>query len=361
MIDLKDFFSERPYSWVAEKKNIRLIQAINQLRKHHVMHCQAYRRADKLISQGSCCDTLESLPYLPVRLFKDYSLFSVPSNELLRTMTSSGTSGQAVSKIFLDKDTSIAQSHALAIILRDFIGKKRLPMVIIDTKTILRDRKAFSARGAGIMGLSSFGRDHFYALNEDMTLDVDGLLSYMAKYSEERVLFFGFTFMIWLHFCEEMDRRGLRLNQERGILIHAGGWKKLSEMAVDNHAFKTRLRQLCGTIQVHNFYGMVEQTGSIYMECEEGHFHTSNFSQIIIRDTVSHEVVPFGTRGLIETMSVLPWSYPGFALLTEDTGEILGEDDCPCGRQGRYFKFHARLPRAELRGCSDTYAADRRS
>lgn len=51
----------------------------------------------------------------------------------------------------------------------------------------------------------------------------------------------------------------------------------------------------------------------------------------------------------------LPTSYPGHVLLTEDEGEILGVDNCPCGRKGKYFKIHGRIKSAELRGCSDTY------
>lgn len=54
---------------------------------------------------------------------------------------------------------------------------------------------------------------------------------------------------------------------------------------------------------------------------------------------------------------MLPHSYPGHSLLTEDEGIILGEDDCPCGRKGKYFKLTGRIKQAELRGCSDTYAA----
>jgi len=62
-----------------------------------------------------------------------------------------------------------------------------------------------------------------------------------------------------------------------------------------------------------------------------------------------------GERGLIELVSLLPVSYPGHALLTEDEGVILGEDDCPCGRRGVYFSVLGRLKDAEIRGCSDTY------
>jgi hypothetical protein len=54
-------------------------------------------------------------------------------------------------------------------------------------------------------------------------------------------------------------------------------------------------------------------------------------------------------------MNVLPDSYPGMSILTEDVGEILGVDDCPCGRKGKYFVFRSRLEKSESRGCGDTF------
>ena len=62
-----------------------------------------------------------------------------------------------------------------------------------------------------------------------------------------------------------------------------------------------------------------------------------------------------GEEGVLQVLSPLPRSYPGHSLLTEDLGVLLGEDDCPCGRKGKYFKVTGRVPRAEVRGCSDTY------
>ena len=102
---------------------------------------------------------------------------------------------------------------------------------------------------------------------------------------------------------------------------------------------------------------MVEQTGCIYMQCEHGHLHASNFSDIIIRNPKDFSVASFGEKGIVQVVSLLPESYPGHSLLTEDEGVVLGEDDCPCGRKGKYFKILGRLKNAEIRGCSDTYAA----
>ena len=100
---------------------------------------------------------------------------------------------------------------------------------------------------------------------------------------------------------------------------------------------------------------MVEQPGSIFTECDIGdRLHCSKFSDIIIRDSQLNKL-PHNKKGIIQVLSLLPESYPGHNLITEDLGEILGEDDCPCGRKGKYFIVHGRIPRAEVRGCSDVY------
>ena len=58
-------------------------------------------------------------------------------------------------------------------------------------------------------------------------------------------------------------------------------------------------------------------------------------------------------KGMLQLLSVLPTSYPGHNILTEDTGMILGEDNCKCGKKGKYFKVFDRLEKAEIRGCGD--------
>jgi hypothetical protein len=96
------------------------------------------------------------------------------------------------------------------------------------------------------------------------------------------------------------------------------------------------------------------------MECEYGHLHASVFSDVIVRRAKDFSAADFGERGIIEVVSILPESYPGHALLTEDEGVLLGEDDCPCGRLGKFFRISGRLENAEIRGCSDTYAVQSR-
>ena len=76
---------------------------------------------------------------------------------------------------------------------------------------------------------------------------------------------------------------------------------------------------------------------------------------VLVRDPQTLALQPVGEPGLLQVLSALPQSYPGHSLLTEDLGVLLGEDDCPCGRPGRYFTVLGRQRGAEVRGCSDTF------
>jgi phenylacetate-coenzyme A ligase PaaK-like adenylate-forming protein len=356
-MELSEILDIQPYSLNKAEKERLLSPFLMNLSRHHYEHCLPYRKMMDSVSFDVQRDySYTELPFLPVRLFKMFELNSVPKEDIIKTMTSSGTSGQAVSRIFLDRDTSSSQTKALTKIVSSFIGSQRVPMIIVDSESVIKDRNLFSARGAGILGFSMFGSKRMYALNEKMELNIEELQEFLEKYKGERIFLFGFTFMVYQHLYEELVKFGVKLDLSNAVLIHGGGWKKLISEAVTSEVFKTNLKEVCGINHVHDYYGMVEQTGTIYMECECGHLHAPVFSDVIIRRAHDFSIADIGEKGIIQVLSILPKSYPGHSLLTEDEGVLLGEDDCACGRLGKYFRIKGRLKNAEIRGCSDTYA-----
>lgn len=358
--DFDDFLKISPYSLAKREKGKLLTERLVELTRHHKNSCPEYANILNSIGFNSDrVDNIEKLPFLPVRLFKELDLKSIKQEDIVKTMTSSGTTGQAVSKIYLDRKTSANQQKTMTKIVSDFTGSGRMPMIIIDCPSVLKNRTMFSARGAGILGFSIFGSKKIYALDDDMKLDVEGLKTFLEVNCGKKILLFGFTFMIWQHFYKELLRlkdEGVTFDLSNGTLIHGGGWKKLISEAVNHEEFHKKLKDVCGLERIHDYYGMVEQTGCIYMECEYGHLHASIFSDVITRRPIDFSECDIGETGIIQVVSTIPESYPGHSLLTEDEGVILGEDDCPCGRKGKYFKINGRLKNAELRGCSDTYA-----
>jgi len=349
-----------PFSLDKAEKGKLLTVRLLELTKRHIANCPEYAAMMRGIGfDADKCDSYYNIPFLPIRLFKELDLKSIPREDIFKIITSSGTTGQAVSKIYLDKTTASSQQKVLVKIVSEFMCSERMPMLIIDSPSVIKDRAMFSARGAGILGFSIFGSDRAYALNDDMEIDIPAVEAFLEKHKGKKILLFGFTFMVWLHFYKELLKLANKPDLRNGVLIHGGGWKKLLNEAVSKDEFKKRLTDVCGLCDIHDYYGMVEQTGCVYMECEYGHLHASVFSDVITRRHTDFSPCAIGEPGIVQVVSVLPESYPGHSLLTEDEGVIVGEDDCPCGRKGKYFHINGRLKMAEIRGCSDTYAVGR--
>lgn len=342
--------TERPFVLNADEKRDVLLKEFSLLTNHHLKHCPEYARLfARLKLPEPPYSRLNEIPYLPTALFKSVDLLSIPREEIFKTLLSSGTTGSTPSRVYLDRATAQRQTVALADIVADFIGSQRLPILIVDTEEVIRDRNLFTARGAALVGMLTFGREPFYLLDRDLKGRQAEFETWRKRHLDEPWIIFGFTSMVWKYFIpfwQDSVPPG-------SIVLHGGGWKKMEAEGITNQDFKGRLKEKFGIERCYNYYGMVEQTGSIYMECEEGVLHASDLSEIIIRNPDNFEEAKSGEVGVVQTLSILPKSYPGHSLLTEDLGCETGIDSCPCGRKGKTFQIVGRVPQAEPRGCSD--------
>jgi hypothetical protein len=299
--------------------------------------------------------SIEEVPYLPVSLFKAMDLRSVSSDQVRVTLTSSGTTGQRTSRIAVDAETSLRQQRALGAVMKTAYGPKRLPMLVVDTSDVFKRPDLMSARGAGVLGMMRFGRDHAFALKSDLTVDRPAIDGFLARHGQEPFAIFGFTYMVWQYLYEQLRVDAPDLSS--GILVHSGGWKKLAEKAVGNEEFRRRLKDQFGLHQVFNFYGMVEQIGSAFLEGADGLLYPPNFADVLVRDPRTWEHLPIGKEGVVQVLSLVPRSYPGHSLLTEDLGIVEAIDGGAGGRLGKGIRILGRVPKSELRGCSDVFAA----
>jgi phenylacetate-coenzyme A ligase PaaK-like adenylate-forming protein len=351
-MELTEVLNIPQYSIPKKEKDAVMLDLLKGLHTWHYGHSDEYKKySDVVIDPSKKITSVADFPFLPVSAFKNHALKSIPQEKVFKVLTSSGTTGQAVSQIYLDKETAQLQTLALSKIITHVVGSTRLPMLIVDSKAVFANKQSFSARGAGILGLSVFGKDHTYILDDKFELDKNALLAFLKKYDGQPILIFGFTFMVW----QFLFQTHVKADLSKAILIHSGGWKKLMDMAVDNATFRKELNEKFGLSNIYNFYGMVEQVGSVFLENSEGYLHCPNFADVIIRNPVDFSVQPDGTEGLVQVLSVLPKSYPGHSLLTEDIGIIMGTDNSKNGWKGKYFKLLGRAKKAELRGCSDTF------
>lgn len=354
-MELDELLSLPGYTLAQRDKQAMLTVRLRELTLLHRERSEAYRR----ILAGLQCEpeaigSLVDVPLLPVGLFKRYALRSIPEEQVFKVVTSSGTTADAVSRVYLDVAAARIQTRALAAVMTHWLGPSRLPMLVVDACSTLQERRTVTARGAGIIGMATFGRDHFYALDDDMQLDREGLHVWLDRHSGSPILIFGFTFVVWEHLLGALDPG--EVNLSKGILIHSGGWKRLSKRAVSADRYKAELKRVTGLRRVHNFYGMAEQIGAVFVECERGFLHAPNAADILVRDPRTWEVVPDGEVGVGQVLSALPESYPGHSVLTEDLARVEAVDNCRCGRRGKAVSILGRVPEAEIRGCSDSAA-----
>ena len=192
---IEDFYNSETYGLDKEAKDKLVTKELLELTELHREKCEPYANMLKAMNYDpSKVKHASDIPFFPVRLFKEMDILSIPREEVFKTMTSSGTTGQAVSKIFVDKDTAMTQQKVMIRILSEYLGKQRIPILVIDTPSVMKDRKSFTARGAAIIGLQVMARGITYVLNDDMSLNMDSLREFLEKNGDKKFLIFGFTF-----------------------------------------------------------------------------------------------------------------------------------------------------------------------
>ena len=285
-------------------------------------------------------------------MFKSFKLKTIKNESTIKTYTSSGTSSKKLSVISVDYKTSLLQSRALKKIFEDFFKKEFDSIFFLDSKKTIKKNLSINAKNLAIKGFSQVAKKKYFLRNSKENLNLKILKKYIKKNPKKPFIIFGFTSNIWFDLLKIMIDKKNKLPKNNGILIHGGGWKKMEKEKISKKNLYYQILKYLGVKEVHNYYGMVEQTGSIFFECEKGFYHTSIFSEILIRD-LDLNISKDKQLGLIQLFSILPLSYPGHNILTEDLGIIKGTDDCKCGRKGKYFLVEGRVKDSEIRGCSD--------
>jgi hypothetical protein len=294
---------------------------------------------------------------MPVSIFKEYELRST-AEAGMRLESSATTSGTA-SKIFVDKATRKRQTMSANKVLSDFIGTEKRPYLVFDLEATVRGTASLGARGAAILSLAHHASKFFFVGHEvagQLRLDLDALYAACAEIGSQAFVAYGFTYILYqMHQQLQACGGSLPAAHPASVFLHSGGWKRLTDIAVDKASFNRTIAGVWGLPPQHiiDFYGAVEQIGLPYPDCSAGRKHVPYWAEIIVRRQDTLTPAGVGETGLLQLLNCLPLSAPNHSVLTEDLGVIELLDDCQCGRRGKAFVFQGRAPRAELRGCSD--------
>ena len=118
MFELDSVLMDNPYSLCDKDKQKLFLLHIKSLIKHHYDNSVYYNRILNHLKYNIKNDLkLSQLPFIPVRLFKYYDLISVNKHDIFKQITSSGTTSNNVSNIYLNKETAELQTRVLTKII----------------------------------------------------------------------------------------------------------------------------------------------------------------------------------------------------------------------------------------------------
>jgi hypothetical protein len=345
---MSELLGKSPY----EKRDDEMfIKEMNHLTTHHMDGCEPFRR---IWDHWSKSKAISDFPFLHVGLFKELSLVNRNVDvKKERVLYSSSTSGIS-SKIQLDAHSSKLQAYSSSKILENFLGTKKRPLLVLDSVQSLRQRGSVSARIAAAMSLKFLAKDMVFLLvdHEKPAIKFESLRQILLQ--EDELIVYGFSWILWVAWASQSfpDDIVELLKGKTISFIHSGGWKRLENEKVNQKTFDTRLLNgLSNDSLVVDYYGLVEQIGIIYPQCEHGYRHVPVWADIIIRDIYSQQPIT-DVVGQIQLLNVITWGAPYHSVLTEDIG-IIVSGPCKCGRSGKKFKLNGRIPKAELRGCAN--------
>jgi hypothetical protein len=199
--------------------------------------------------------------------------------------------------------TLINQIKVLSEIFQQSVSSKKIPMIVVDQESASDPKQSINARIAAVKGFSSFASAKYFLIDQNSTIRLDLLKEMQILYEDTEVFFFGFTFVIWNDLLDEMEKEGVRLSFPKATLIHGGGWKKMLLHEVENTKFNQRCTESLGVSKIFNYYGMVEQTGSIFFDCEKGYLHSNPLNDVLIRSPLDFSLQGHNQSGLIQVFA----------------------------------------------------------
>ena len=302
-------------------------------------------------------DSILRIPAIFVTAFKERKLLSLPESEIVKTLTSSGTTGSK-SQINWDA-TSMQRQEFMRRSIVESYGLAAYDQ-LVNNLVFSYSPEVSGSRGAAHAHSSyaQFAKENetFYAIGRDkygepeFKLDegIKALERFAASGLPLRITGFpAFGYMT----LNELDNRGIHFKfPADSVLFSGGGWKNYTGKTIAYDEYVGLVNRVLGipADRIRDVYGMVEH-GVPYVTCEHGHFHVPVYSRVCAVSPHTMEILPNGETGLLKLITPYIRSTPALSILSTDLGCV--EENCPCGRPGKYIVLKVRGGVKKYAGC----------
>lgn len=296
----------------------RFQSAQNEVYKTFVNHLN--------INPSKICSVNE-IPFLPIRFFKNYKVVS-DNRAAEKIFTSSGTSSMQQSRHFVT-DLSFYR-ESLKHSFKNFYGDFSDYTIFALLPSYL-EREGSSLIDMAEYWIKQSGRGGFYLYNHrDL---YDDLIE--NEREGRKAILIGVSFAL-LDFVEDYQ-----LNLKNTIVMETGGMKGRKK-EITREELHAVLKKGFGLSEIHSEYGMTELLSQAYSKGNAG-FKTPNWMKILIRDTEDPLCVLKNNRsGGINVIDLANLNSCSF-IATDDLGRIHNDGS---------FEVLGRFDYSDVRGCN---------
>ena len=316
--------------------------------------CPVYREYLNLIEKGEFHpESVEQIPFLPIRFFKSRNVLTGPSAESGFVFTSSATTGMVPSHHTV-KDISVYERsfkegfrkfygesgvYNLLALLPSYLERKGSSLVYMAEK-LIAETKANGAEGG------FFLYDHL------------NLLDNLKKLKGRKTILLGVSFAL-LDFAkfvkEQIPDPQERKSVFSDVLIMETGGMKGRGKELSRKELHSRLSDAFISSPIHSEYGMCELLSQAYSFDDDGIFFTPPWMRALARDIqdpfriLSREPYALGGLNIIDLANINSCCF----IETEDSGKVFSPGTDEAKRSVHPpFTVDGRIKNTERRGCN---------
>lgn len=289
-----------------------------------------YQKFCKLLDKHpSNVNSLRDIPFIPIEFFKSHDILST-MEPIVKTFTSSGTTGSQTSKHFITDLTIYEDSFNIA--FKEFYGTPEDYAILALLPSYLeRDGSSLIYMANNLIADSKHPKSGFYLHNlEDLAKTLKALDA-----SGQKTLLIGVSFAL----LDLVDAYSFQL--ENTIIMETGGMKGRRKEMIREELHEI-LSKGFGVNHIHSEYGMTELLSQAYSN-GHGIFKCPRHMKILIRDP--EDALTYLTKGKTGGINVIDLANLNSCsfIATQDLGKQITETD---------FEILGRFDHSDVRGCN---------
>ena len=299
--------------------------------KHQYENNKVYQRYCNLIGVSkTSVTTINDIPFLPIEFFKTHTVTSSTQN-IQKTFTSSGTTGQQTSKHYVTNLSLYEKSYLKGFnhfygAIEDYCVLALLPAYLERTGSSL----VYMAND--LIERSKHSKSGFYLNNLEQLITT---LEELEK-RKEKTLLIGVSFAL----LDLIEKK--KLNLKYTTVMETGGMKGRRKEIIRTELHET-LKNGFGVNHIHSEYGMTELLSQAYSK-GNGLFKCPNWMQIRLRNTENplESINNIGKTGGINIIDLANINSCSF-IATQDLGKMISKNE---------FEILGRFDNSDIRGCN---------